>query len=178
MKTQKQQYVTIKGTKNGLTLHLDDTCSFEELLYGLQDMLSLEHYIFISLLAVCVLEFYQYGVQMLIRPEIMPFHQFVLGRLLPTLALNAVGGLLLIYPFKWFFTSLKKEQRFLLLVLVFMTAYVNQPFAITYGFIFGLLYDINYTDLLGVYMFGFAGICYLSSKAFKVLQTNALVGYV
>ncbi|MEC1555242.1 septum site-determining protein MinC, partial [Bacillus haynesii] len=44
MKTQKQQYVTIKGTKNGLTLHLDDTCSFEELLYGLQDMLSLEHY--------------------------------------------------------------------------------------------------------------------------------------
>nr|MDH3153671.1 rod shape-determining protein MreD [Bacillus licheniformis] len=65
--------------------------------------------------------------------------------------------------------------RFLLLVLVFMTAYVNQPFAITYGFIFGLLYDINYTDLLGVYMFGFAGICYLSSKAFKVLQTNALV---
>lgn len=67
--------------------------------------------IFISLLAVCVLEFYQYGVQMLIRPEIMPFHQFVLGRLLPTLALNAVGGLLLIYPFKWFFTSLKKELR-------------------------------------------------------------------
>nr|MDH3164307.1 rod shape-determining protein MreD [Bacillus licheniformis] len=62
-------------------------------------------------LAVCVLEFYQYGVQMLIRPEIMPFHQFVLGRLLPTLALNAVGGLLLIYPFKWFFTSLKKELR-------------------------------------------------------------------
>lgn len=44
VKTQKQQYVTIKGTKNGLTLHLDDTCSFEELLYGLQDMLSLEHY--------------------------------------------------------------------------------------------------------------------------------------
>ncbi|MDA7027604.1 rod shape-determining protein MreD [Bacillus sp. CLL-7-23] len=65
--------------------------------------------------------------------------------------------------------------RFLLLVLVFMTAYVKQNFAITYGFIFGLLYDINYTDLLGVYMFGFAGICYLLSKAFKVLQTNAIV---
>ncbi|WP_152446595.1 septum site-determining protein MinC [Bacillus sp. THAF10] len=29
---QKQQYVTIKGTKEGLTLHLDDTCSFQELL--------------------------------------------------------------------------------------------------------------------------------------------------
>lgn len=71
--------------------------------------------------------------------------------------------------------DLRLIPRFLLLVLVFMTAYVNQSFAITYGFIFGLLYDINYTDLLGVYMFGFAGICYLTSKAFKVPQTNALV---
>ncbi|MDA1477444.1 septum site-determining protein MinC [Bacillus sp. CLL-7-23] len=43
MKAQKHQYVTIKGTKNGLTLHLDDNCSFEELLYGLQDVLSLKH---------------------------------------------------------------------------------------------------------------------------------------
>ncbi|MGG5832915.1 hypothetical protein ACQ4LK_22665, partial [Bacillus pumilus] len=32
MKTQKQQYVTIKGTKNGLTLQLNDDCSFDDLL--------------------------------------------------------------------------------------------------------------------------------------------------
>lgn len=44
MKTKKQQYVTIKGTKNGLTLHLDDACSFDELLDGLQNMLSIEQY--------------------------------------------------------------------------------------------------------------------------------------
>ncbi|NSL51617.1 septum site-determining protein MinC [Calidifontibacillus erzurumensis] len=37
---QKQQYVTIKGTKSGLTLYLDDSCSFEQLLQELEQKLS------------------------------------------------------------------------------------------------------------------------------------------
>jgi septum site-determining protein MinC len=37
---QKQQNVIIKGTKDGLTLHLDDTCSFQELLSELEMKLS------------------------------------------------------------------------------------------------------------------------------------------
>ncbi|MFC0270157.1 septum site-determining protein MinC [Metabacillus herbersteinensis] len=45
MKAQKQQFVTIKGTKDGLTLHLDDSCSFEQLLHELEEMLSLKQYI-------------------------------------------------------------------------------------------------------------------------------------
>jgi septum site-determining protein MinC len=45
MKVQKQQYVTIKGTKDGLTLHLDDSCSFDQLLHELEEMLSLKQYI-------------------------------------------------------------------------------------------------------------------------------------
>ncbi|MFB9761185.1 MULTISPECIES: septum site-determining protein MinC [Bacillaceae] len=40
MKERKQPYVTIKGTKDGLTLHLDDTCSFDELLQELEERLS------------------------------------------------------------------------------------------------------------------------------------------
>ncbi|WP_272495694.1 septum site-determining protein MinC [Bacillus pinisoli] len=36
----KQQYVTIKGTKDGLTLHLDDRCSFQELLSEIEEKLS------------------------------------------------------------------------------------------------------------------------------------------
>ncbi|WP_017755954.1 septum site-determining protein MinC [Calidifontibacillus oryziterrae] len=40
---QKQQYVTIKGTKNGLSLHLDDTCSFQQLLTELEEKLSTKH---------------------------------------------------------------------------------------------------------------------------------------
>ncbi|MBD1381202.1 septum site-determining protein MinC [Bacillus sp. IB182487] len=45
MKAQKQQLVTIKGTKNGLSLNLDDACSFEDLLHNLEGMLSLKQYI-------------------------------------------------------------------------------------------------------------------------------------
>jgi septum site-determining protein MinC len=36
----KQQYVTIKGTKDGLTLHLDDHCSFRDLLTEIEEKLS------------------------------------------------------------------------------------------------------------------------------------------
>jgi septum site-determining protein MinC len=36
----KQQFVTIKGTKDGLTLHLDDRCSFQELLTEIEEKLS------------------------------------------------------------------------------------------------------------------------------------------
>ncbi|TYR82269.1 septum site-determining protein MinC [Priestia megaterium] len=39
MNKQKDQNVTIKGTKDGLTLHLNDTCSFEDILTELQTKL-------------------------------------------------------------------------------------------------------------------------------------------
>jgi septum site-determining protein MinC len=44
VKQQKQQYVTIKGTKDGLTLHLDDSCSFDELLQEIDEKLSTNYY--------------------------------------------------------------------------------------------------------------------------------------
>lgn len=44
MDKSKQQYISIKGTKSGLTLHLDDTCSFSDLLAELDEKLSLKHY--------------------------------------------------------------------------------------------------------------------------------------
>ncbi|MBM7363608.1 septum site-determining protein MinC [Priestia taiwanensis] len=37
---QKQQYITIKGTKDGLTLHLEDTCAYEIILQELDEKLS------------------------------------------------------------------------------------------------------------------------------------------
>ncbi|MES9684483.1 septum site-determining protein MinC [Bacillus sp. AFS001701] len=40
MMEQRQQYVTIKGTKDGLTLHLDDTCSFQILVDEIEERLS------------------------------------------------------------------------------------------------------------------------------------------
>ncbi|WP_338777391.1 septum site-determining protein MinC [Metabacillus sp. FJAT-52054] len=45
MKAQKQQYVTIKGTKDGLTLYLDDACTYETLILELEEMLSSKQYV-------------------------------------------------------------------------------------------------------------------------------------
>ncbi len=67
--------------------------------------------------------------------------------------------------------------HFLLLALIFMSAYINQKHAVIYGLIFGFLYDINYTGVLGVYMFGFAGLCYLAAKAFKVVADKRPDGH-
>ncbi|QHE53134.1 septum site-determining protein MinC [Pontibacillus sp. HMF3514] len=38
--SNKKPIVTIKGTKDGLTLHIDDTCSFEDVLYELDQKIS------------------------------------------------------------------------------------------------------------------------------------------
>ena len=38
--TKPKQYITIKGTKDGLTLHLDDTCSYDDLLKELEEKLT------------------------------------------------------------------------------------------------------------------------------------------
>ncbi|MCL6585646.1 MAG: septum site-determining protein MinC [Anoxybacillus sp.] len=39
--SKQKSYVTIKGTKDGLTLHLDDRCSYEELMAELDEKLTL-----------------------------------------------------------------------------------------------------------------------------------------
>ncbi|BAB06747.1 septum site-determining protein MinC [Halalkalibacterium halodurans] len=44
MTTQKKQAVTIKGTKDGLTFHLDDRCSFDSIVGELAEKLSSKHY--------------------------------------------------------------------------------------------------------------------------------------
>lgn len=47
--------------------------------------------------------------------------------------------------------------------------------ALLYAIIFGLLFDIVYTDIIGVYMFSFPLIVYVISLSMKVLHRNLLV---
>ncbi|MGG3798276.1 rod shape-determining protein MreD [Metabacillus fastidiosus] len=65
--------------------------------------------------------------------------------------------------------------HFLLLTIIFITAYVNQSYGIIYGFIFGFLFDLVYTGVLGIYMFGYSLFAYLVSKALKPLHGSALI---
>ncbi len=65
--------------------------------------------------------------------------------------------------------------RFLMLFLVFMAAYSNNRKALWYSFVLGLLFDIVYTEILGVYMAIFPVIIYLVGKLMKMLQNNIFV---
>ncbi|KGA97606.1 cell shape-determining protein [Alkalihalobacillus alcalophilus ATCC 27647 = CGMCC 1.3604] len=65
--------------------------------------------------------------------------------------------------------------RFIVVLLVFIGIYLGRSSSIFYGLIFGLLYDVVYTDLLGVYLFGFGLTCYLFSLSFKRVQDSLVL---
>ncbi|WP_430534218.1 rod shape-determining protein MreD [Listeria rocourtiae] len=76
------------------------------------------------------------------------------------------------------------EQRvfiphFLIVMLVLMTTFYNRNVTLIYAFILGIVFDIYYTGILGIYFAIFPLIVYLTDKFMKVLQSNImLVGLV
>ncbi|MFT4412791.1 rod shape-determining protein MreD [Fredinandcohnia humi] len=65
--------------------------------------------------------------------------------------------------------------RFLMILIVFITIYHNKIGGLLYGIILGLLYDVVYTEVLGVYMFSMPLIAYIISQASRILQTNIII---
>jgi len=68
--------------------------------------------------------------------------------------------------------------HFLLIVLIIMGMYYVRNRTILYAFIFGLLFDAFYTGILGVYLFVFPLIVYITSSLMKVLQANIFVSAI
>ncbi|KQL53403.1 rod shape-determining protein MreD [Heyndrickxia shackletonii] len=68
--------------------------------------------------------------------------------------------------------------HFLLIVLIVMGIYYVRNRTILYAFIFGLLFDAFYTGILGVYLFVFPLIVYITSSLMKVLQANLFVAAI
>lgn len=65
--------------------------------------------------------------------------------------------------------------HFLIVAILFLTVYGPKKYWLLYAFIFGLLFDIVYTEIIGIYLFLFPVIAYLMTKLMKVLQTNILI---
>lgn len=65
--------------------------------------------------------------------------------------------------------------RFILILSIFITIYQSKFGGILYGIILGLLYDVIYTEVLGVYMFAMPLITYIISQASRVLQNNIII---
>lgn len=65
--------------------------------------------------------------------------------------------------------------RFLFVGLIFLTIFVGRKHGIIYAAIFGLLFDVVYIEVIGVYLFIFPFICYLAAKVMHVMQANIFI---
>jgi rod shape-determining protein MreD len=65
--------------------------------------------------------------------------------------------------------------HFLMVMIIFVTIYGNRKQGIMYGFIFGLLFDIVYTEIIGIYLLMFPLVAYITSWMMRILQTNILI---
>ncbi|WP_099221267.1 rod shape-determining protein MreD [Listeria costaricensis] len=69
--------------------------------------------------------------------------------------------------------------HFILIMLILMTVYYNRNTTLIYAFILGIVFDIYYTSIMGIYFAIFPFTVYLTDKFMKVLQDNiVLVGLV
>jgi len=66
--------------------------------------------------------------------------------------------------------------RFTLMVIMFAALYINVPLAVTYALVAGFLYDIIYTDFIGIYLFAMALTTYVVGQSAKIMHLNAVVG--
>lgn len=65
--------------------------------------------------------------------------------------------------------------RFLMIALIFLTVYGPRKYGIIYSFFVGLLFDIVYTEIIGIYLFMFPLVSYIILKLMKILQTNIVI---
>ncbi len=62
--------------------------------------------------------------------------------------------------------------RFVLIMIIFISIYRDRHFALYLGMGFGVLYDIVYGDVIGIYMVGMAGVGYFSGWLTLYFQTT------
>ena len=65
--------------------------------------------------------------------------------------------------------------RFVFVCLIFLGVYGNRKMTIIYGIIFGLLYDIFYIDIIGVYAFLYPVISIIAVGIIRYVHKNMLI---
>ncbi|TFE01028.1 rod shape-determining protein MreD [Jeotgalibacillus salarius] len=65
--------------------------------------------------------------------------------------------------------------RFLVVFLIFLSFYYNRNASYVYAFVFGLMYDVFFTGVLGIYMFLFPLLIYISAMIVRVIYQNIAV---
>lgn len=91
------------------------------------------------------------------------------------------GVALEILPSKLVVSNLLIIPHWVLVLLVFVAIFYdreNTYYSVLYGLVFGLLIDIVYTEMLGVYMFSYALVIYIIHGLKRMLHGNIYVTLV
>lgn len=78
-------------------------------------------------------------------------------------------------PEKYFHHENILVPHLVMIALVFLTIYGSRNLGLLYSFIFGLVYDVIYIEIIGIYLCMFPLMSYIISKIMKVLQNNLLI---
>lgn len=73
-------------------------------------------------------------------------------------------------------SSLTFIPRFTIILIVLIALFNQISLAVLYAVIFGLLYDIIYTDFIGIYMFSMAFTAYVVGQSARIMHINIIVG--
>ncbi|WP_243297463.1 rod shape-determining protein MreD [Bacillus litorisediminis] len=65
--------------------------------------------------------------------------------------------------------------RFLFCMIFFIVLFYNRPQGFLYAFVFGLIFDVVHTEVLGVYMVLFPLLCYLMDRLMKLFHHHLLL---
>ncbi|MFF2447714.1 rod shape-determining protein MreD [Neobacillus sp. NPDC058068] len=68
--------------------------------------------------------------------------------------------------------------HFLFAAILFLTIFVGKKQGIIYAAIFGLLFDIVYVEIIGIYLFFYPFISYIVSKIMQILQSNMIIAFL
>lgn len=98
---------------------------------------------------------------------LIPFVAVVLFLLEPELALFS--------PLNWGDETIYLVPRFVILYLIFVSIYYSRRRACLYGLIFGLLYDVFYIDIIGLYSFLYPLVCFIAGSSVKFIHQHLSV---
>lgn len=65
--------------------------------------------------------------------------------------------------------------RFVVLYLIFISIYYNRRKAVIYGVVFGLLYDVVYIDIIGLYVVLYPLVCFLAGWSVKFIHQHLII---
>ncbi|MEK4230148.1 rod shape-determining protein MreD [Solibacillus sp. FSL H8-0538] len=68
--------------------------------------------------------------------------------------------------------------RFLILYLIFIAIYYNRKRAILYGLLFGILYDVFYIDIIGLYSVLYPLVCFIAGWSVKRIHPHLVFSTV